>query len=124
MWAGAIGAYVAGGAVLIGHAFPVFEKFRGGKCVASSGGVRLVLHPVLTLAALAVDFSIMFASRIVSLGTVIIFLLYPLGAFLFPSHSGFGWFSLCVSALVLILHRGNIGRLLTGREKKLEFQKK
>lgn len=124
MWAGVIGAYVAGGAVLVGHAFPVFERFRGGKCVASSGGVLLVLHPVLTLAALAVDFSVMFATRIVSLGTVVIFLLYPIGAFLFPRYPGYGWFSLGVSALVLILHRGNIGRLLRGRENKLGLQRK
>jgi glycerol-3-phosphate acyltransferase PlsY len=120
LWAGYTGAYVAGGAVLLGHAFPVFERFRGGKCVASSGGVLLVLHPLLTLAALAIDFAIMFASRIVSLGTIIIFILYPIGAFLVSGPAHFGWFALGVSILVLILHRSNIRRLLYGTEKKLK----
>lgn len=119
LWAGEIGAYVAGGAVLIGHAFPVFQKFKGGKCVASSGGVLLVLHPILTLVALVIAFAIMFASRMVSLGSVLIFILYPIGAFLFPIYPGYGWFALGVSLLVLALHRGNIRRLLNGTEKQL-----
>ncbi|NLG36401.1 MAG: glycerol-3-phosphate 1-O-acyltransferase PlsY [Clostridiales bacterium] len=124
LWARETGAYVAGGAVLLGHAFPILERFRGGKCVASSGGVLLVLNPLLTLAALAIDFSIMFISRIVSIGTIIIFILYPVGAFLFPGPAHFGWFALGVSILVLILHRGNIKRLLTGTEKRLNPSKK
>lgn len=124
LWAGAIGGYVAGAAVLIGHAFPVFQRFKGGKCVASSGGVLLVLHPLLTLAALAAAFGVMFASRMVSLGSVIIFILYPVAAFLVPGPPGYGWFALGVSLLVLFLHRGNIRRLLTGTEKKLEAPKK
>ncbi len=112
-------------ATIMGHMFPCWLKFRGGKGVATSLGAVAVLSWQATLAA-ALAFAIVFAvSRIVSLSSIIAasvfaaFELWWLGPGAFSgSQSSLAVFSVLVPVLIIVRHRENLGRLLRGEEKK------
>lgn len=123
-----LGAYVAAGAVLLGHAFPVFNKFKGGKCVATTGGIWLALMPIPTLFAAVATISIMLLTRRVSIGSITAALGYPIVMFFLPSppipDPVMPWFSLAVGLFIIFLHRSNIRRLFRGEEKPLTIARK
>ncbi len=115
---GHIPSLVAGGAALIGHCFPVWLKFKGGKGVATYFGALLaVAWPVFLVAALTWILSA-FLTRIVSLSGIITALVVPIAAWFMGEHRVA---VLCVVlGLVIILrHAGNIGRILKGTEPKI-----
>lgn len=115
-----IPAFTAGGCALLGHAFPAYAKFRGGKCVASSAGVLMVLNPGLTAIVTISAILIMFITRRVSIGSIVAFVAYPVISFLTPQvHPLMPWFTAGVGVLVLIRHRENILRLYRKEEKPL-----
>lgn len=117
-------AYLAGFMVIIGHTFPVFLGFRGGKGVSSAAGMFFVLQPLVTAVLLLLALGLMFATAYVSLGSVVSFALMPVSGFLIPAVGWhFGVFSLCVSALVLWKHRENIIRLIKGTENRIDPKK-
>jgi len=119
-WGGA----AAGMFAILGHAFPLYQHFRGGKGVATACGIMFCMHPLLTLCALATHLIISFSTRIVSLATCIVFTLMPLATFLWPAKYAqpTSALTIVVCALVLFLHRKNIQRLFTGSEKKLSIR--
>ena len=118
---------IAGAAllVIIGHMFPVWLGFRGGKGVATGVGVFLVLAPIAVLGAGAVFLVIVFATRYVSLGSIIAASTIPLFVWLqhglIRSVDGL-WPTMVAAvvgaALVIFAHRANIQRLLQGKESK------
>lgn len=117
-------AYIAGFFAVIGHDFPVFFKFRGGKGVATSLGVVLMLNWKIGLIVLALALIIMIVSRYVSLGSITAAVSYPILVIGFMVGSEkwnvFYILSAVLLALVLILkHHANISRLLKGEENKL-----
>ncbi len=117
-------AYIAGFFAVIGHDFPVFFKFRGGKGVATSLGVVLMLNWKIGLIVLALALIIMIVSRYVSLGSITAAVSYPILVIGFMVGSEkwnvFYILSAVLMALVLILkHHANISRLLKGEENKL-----
>ena len=117
-------AYIAGFFAVLGHDFPVFFKFRGGKGVATSLGVVLMLNWKIGLIVLALALSIMIVSRYVSLGSITAAVSYPILVIGFMVGSEkwnvFYILSAVLMALVLILkHHANISRLLKGEENKL-----
>ena len=107
-------------AAILGHVFPVFAGFRGGKGVATTFGVLLALHPLLTLTCAGIFLIVLLASGYVSLGSMIAVAMFPiLLVTLFRSPSI--WltvFSVIVAAAVIITHTKNIKRLLRGEEKR------
>ncbi len=107
-------------AAILGHVFPVFAGFRGGKGVATTFGVLLALHPLLTLTCAGIFLVVLLASGYVSLGSMIAVAMFPiLLVTLFRSPSV--WltvFSVIVAAAVIITHTKNIKRLLRGEEKR------
>lgn len=107
-------------AAIIGHVFPVFAGFRGGKGVATTFGVLLALHPLLTLTCAGIFLIVLLASGYVSLGSMIAVAMFPiLLVTLFRSPSI--WltvFSVIVAAAVIITHTKNIKRLIRGEEKR------
>lgn len=113
---------IASGLISItGHIFPVFAGFRGGKGVATMFGVLLALQPLLTICCLGVFLAILLLTRIVSVSSMIAGIAFPILLFLFfdtPSMV-FKIFSVIVAIALLLTHRKNIGRLLSGEEKKL-----
>ncbi|MCE5345681.1 MAG: glycerol-3-phosphate 1-O-acyltransferase PlsY [Bacteroidales bacterium] len=116
---------ITGLAAIIGHIFPVFAGFRGGKGVATVFGVLLAIHPGVTLVCLAVFLVILILTGIVSVSSMSAGIAFPillLTIFDTPSLA-FKIFSVIVAIALLITHHNNIKRLLKGEEKKL-FQKK
>ena len=119
----AVGAAVA---AVLGHVFPVWLRFRGGKGVASALGVFLALVPMAALIALAVFVVVVVLSRYVSLASITAAAIMPVaGIALAPSRSplviaGF----LFLSGLIIVKHRANMRRLLAGTESRFGSSKK
>jgi glycerol-3-phosphate acyltransferase PlsY len=111
----------AGVIAIVGHIFPVFAGFRGGKGVATIFGVLLAVHFLLTLCALGVFLVVLLITGIVSVSSMAAGLSFPIYLFLLfetPSLL-FKVFSVFVAIALIATHRKNIGRLLKGEEKKL-----
>lgn len=110
---------------VVGHIFPVFAGFRGGKGVATIAGVALAIHPFAALAAMGIYLLVFMLTRISALGSLIAVLTYPVWIILVfrSEYLAIRIFSLAVVVLILITHRSNILRLIRGEEKSL-FGKK
>jgi acyl phosphate:glycerol-3-phosphate acyltransferase len=114
-------------AAVLGHVFPVWLRFRGGKGVATGLGVFLSLAPLAVLCALPVFALVVWATRYVSLGSMTAAALLPLFVWLLGARTGAGESlrpllaaSLAGGALIIFMHRANIGRLMRGTENKLK----
>ncbi len=111
---------------VLGHVFPIFAGFRGGKGVATSLGVIIGLHPLTAAICLGVFLTVFISSGFVSLGAMTSALLFPLVIiFFFQEDSPFLIvFSVFLSCAVILAHRKNIGRLIAGNENKMNLFKK
>jgi len=123
-WNGLDGlAYPAGLAVICGHMFSIFLKYKGGKGVATTVGVFLALAPwTLVMAGLACILTI-WRTGFVSAGSLVLVGALP-ALFLVQGNFGNLWFALIVAGLVIHSHRENIGRLMRGEEKPWRTAKK
>ena len=106
-------------AAILGHVFPIFYGFRGGKGVATAVGAFLALAPLPTLVCMGVFLVVVALSRYVSLGSVVSMALLPLVASLF--HAPFATVVAAAAAAILIVvkHLENLKRLARGEERKL-----
>jgi len=113
-------ARMAAAAAVIGHDFPVFTGFKGGKGVATSFGVLLALVPLVTVAALAIWVLVVAIFRISSLGALVSFAAVPF-MILLDRQSGSPLLILTVflTGLIFFKHKENIERLLKGEESKI-----
>jgi len=112
---------IAGVLSIVGHIFPVFAGFRGGKGVGTVFGVLLALHPLLTVSCIGVFLFMLLVTGIVSISSMTAGLAFPLLLFfIFDTPSlVFRIFSIVVAIGLILTHRKNIGRLLKGEEKRL-----
>ena len=112
---------LAGVTAIIGHIFPVFAGFRGGKGVATVFGVLFALQPLLTISCLFVFFIVIMLTGIVSVSSMSAGVSFPILLLVFfnPTSVIFEIFSVLVAIALIVTHRKNIGRLLRGEEKKL-----
>lgn len=104
---------------VLGHCFPFSIGFRGGKGVATSLGAYAAIAWRPWLAALLVFGVTAGASRFVSLGSILGSIAFPFFVLASGGAKGVFYFSLAISALIVLKHAGNIGRLLKGEERKL-----
>jgi acyl phosphate:glycerol-3-phosphate acyltransferase len=115
-----VGALLA----VLGHVFPVWLKFKGGKGVATALGVFALLFPKGVVVSLAIFIIVLGLSRYVSLGSILAALAFPIAAY-FLYHPD--WMSLAltaaVSAVVILKHHQNIRRLLAGNENRFSRSK-
>lgn len=103
---------------VVGHSFSCFTRFKGGKGVATSAGGFIVLMPVVTLIALGVWLVTFFASRYVSLASILAAAAIPVGALLLHQPRLLVGLAVLISVFVIVLHRANLGRLLKGTENR------
>ena len=121
--------YIAGLFVLLGHLYPLYFHFKGGKGVMTTLGVLLMVNPLVFLAICVIFVPLIFATRIVSLGSVLGAIAYPVFTFIIRTWQGRpALFETCCAlltgAIVLYVHRSNIKRLLNGTENRFEPKKK
>ena len=113
-------AAAAGFAAILGHVFPVFYGFRGGKGVATAVGAFLALAPLALLVSLAVFVAVVAATRYVSLGSVVsMALLPPIAGLLFHAPRAVVTAAGATALLVLVKHLANLKRLARGEERRL-----
>ncbi len=106
-------------AVFVGHLFPVFHRFAGGKGVATAAGIMFALHWPLGLALLVVWAAMAFGFRISSLAALTAAVLMPLGAFDVFGNALVAWASVPICILLFWRHRANIRPLLDGKERPI-----
>ncbi|MEW6519940.1 MAG: glycerol-3-phosphate 1-O-acyltransferase PlsY [Thermodesulfobacteriota bacterium] len=114
---------LCGAAAFIGHLFPLYLRFRGGKGVATALGIFLYLSPVALLICAAVFFVAVYLSGFVSLGSLLAAGLMPVVVFFQQGSGGCFYLAVFVGLLIWIKHRSNIIRLLRGEEKSWKKKK-
>ncbi len=114
-------AIIAGVAAVLGHCFPVWLRFRGGKGVATGLGVLFGLAWPVGLATCAVWLVVAFALRYSSLAALVAFALSPVTALILagPERAQIAIAALLIACLVFVRHRDNIRRLIRGEETKI-----
>ena len=125
---------IAGILVIVGHTYPIFFEFKGGKGVATSLGVLLISNWQLGLICLVFALVLMALTRMVSVGSIAAAILFPVLTLFVNMHmlqsnyivtqgSGYLIYSILLAALVIFNHRTNIQRILNGKENKISFKK-
>lgn len=120
------GAAIAGLFVMLGHMFPIFFKFKGGKGVATSAMVILMISPITCLFCFVIFVIIVVGTKYVSLGSVMGMIFYPiiLKAFSGDRNPTACFMAVLMALAVAFMHRENIKRLWNGNERKISFGKK
>ena len=120
---------IAGILVVVGHTFPIFFEFKGGKGVATSLGVIMMINWKIGLICLVFALAIMAFSKMVSMGSVGAAILFPVLTLFINTNfivqaSGMKYFvfSVILAAIVIFNHRANIKRIASGTENKLSFK--
>ena len=125
IWLGLNGAMLAGLAVVIGHNWPCFFQFKGGKGVASTLAVMLLTFPIPAIICYVVAIVLIATTKYVSLGSITLAALF---AILVIATNWANWlvilWVLIIAGLLIWRHHANIGRLLHGTENKLGSKKK
>lgn len=114
----------AGFFCVLGHIFPCFFKFKGGKGVATSGGMVFMIDWRIALILLAVFVVIVLVTKYVSLGSIIMALLYPVLIFAFHRSFAITAIALVFTFIVVVAHRQNIVKLVNHQESKITDKKK
>jgi glycerol-3-phosphate acyltransferase PlsY len=115
---------LAGVAAMIGHWRPLFLGFaRGGKMVATTGGVALAIAPLAALSAAAVWIAVFFLTRYASVASILAAASLPLWALLYGASWPVVAFTAGAALAILVLHRANIRRLLAGEEHRVGLRR-
>ncbi|MCX6306553.1 MAG: glycerol-3-phosphate 1-O-acyltransferase PlsY [Bacteroidetes bacterium] len=113
-------------AAVMGHVFPVYAGFKGGKGVGTIAGAGISLFPLAILLVLVVFIIVLAATHYVSLSSILASLAFPLVVYFIIGvrHPGLIGLSLLVAVFIPATHRKNIRRLLNGEERKFDFRRK
>ncbi|MCP4717799.1 MAG: glycerol-3-phosphate 1-O-acyltransferase PlsY [Deltaproteobacteria bacterium] len=114
---------VFGMAAFLGHVFPVYLRFRGGKGVATAFGIFLYISPVIILLMLGLFVFVVSVSRFVSVGSLSAAAVLPVMLLRYSFPLPIIVFGFCVALLIFVKHKANIQRLLQGTENKIGGKK-
>lgn len=106
-------------AALVGHMWPIFFNFKGGKGVATALGVLLALSPATALLCALIWLVMAFGFKVSSLAALVATVCAPIFAFFMMPHASWAWVTVFIAALVLYRHKSNIQNLLQGKESKI-----
>ncbi len=112
-------ALVFGFCAIVGHCYPIFLRFKGGKGVATAAGVYAVIGPIPLLLMIAVFVLVISITRYVSLGSILGVLSFPLFSYFFQGEAELLFLGVVVFLLITFRHRENVQRLIKGNERKL-----
>lgn len=117
---------ILGLAAVLGHIFPMWADFKGGKGVATILGMALAIQPIVALICIVVFLITLFTTRFVSLSSMLASIVFMvLILFIFKEkETSYRVFAIIVALMVLVTHQKNIGRLLNGKENKAPLFKK
>ena len=115
-------------AAVLGHIFPIWAEFRGGKGIATLFGMILSIHPIVAASLVGVFFLMLLLTRYVSLSSITASIAFPvLILFIFNADAqelSYRLFAIATAFLVVLTHHKNISRLLNGNENKVPFFRK
>ena len=120
---------IAGIAVVLGHTFPIFFGFKGGKGVATSLGILIMSNWQIGLICLVFGVLLIALTRMVSLGSCAAAVLFPVltlfitDNYIVSQGSGYLIYSIILAIIVLFNHRSNIKRIMAGKENRISFKK-
>ena len=116
----------AGIAVILGHTFPIFFKFKGGKGVATSLGVLIMSNWQIGLICLVFALILIVLTQMVSVGSIAAAVLYPVLTLFIPQNyiaeGNYLIYSILLAVLIIFKHRENVKRLLNGTENRISFK--
>lgn len=122
------GAFICGVACMLGHVFPIFFQFKGGKGIATSVGIFAVCCPIAIVLGLSVFALCMLITRIVSLSSILAAVTVVTLTMVFYNDTAAFWpqavLAVIMGAIVILKHAENIKRLLAGTEKKITIRRK
>jgi glycerol-3-phosphate acyltransferase PlsY len=118
-----VGRVLAGIAVVLGHNYTCWLRFKGGKGIATTGGVYLALAPLAAAIALATWALVFLATRYVSVASIGAAIALPTAVWLTGESVLLGIVTSALGLLAIAKHRGNIQRLLNGTESRVHFKK-
>jgi len=112
-------------AAVVGHIFPIWAEFRGGKGVATVFGMVLGIQPIVAVCCVGVFLLVLYLTRFVSLSSILASLAFPIFILVIFNEKEdlYRIFAIAVALMVLITHQKNIGRLLQGNESKVPILK-
>ena len=121
-----MGAYLAGAFCMIGHIFPVYYRFKGGKGVLTAATMILLIDPMIFAVLIVIFALVLLITRYVSLSSIIAALVYPAAIRIAygMEHAFELFFALFVGVLVIYMHRSNLYRIFNNQESKFSFRKK
>jgi glycerol-3-phosphate acyltransferase PlsY len=123
------GGYISAFFVMLGHLFPLYYKFKGGKGILVCAGAILIIDPLVLAIVLSIFIIFVVISRYVSLGSIAAAVSFPIATFCLAlirqSNTIFqdSFMALTIAAIIIFMHRGNIKRLLNGTESRLGKKK-
>lgn len=123
---GALLVQIAGVAVILGHTFPIFFKFKGGKGVATSLGVLIMSNWQIGLICLVFALILIILTQMVSVGSIAAAILYPVLTLFIPQNyiipGNYIIYSIILAVIIVFNHRENVKRLLSGTENRISFK--
>lgn len=113
-------------ASVLGHIFPIWAEFRGGKGIATLFGMILSIQPIVAISLVAVFVCMLYLTRYVSLSSITASIAFPVMiVFIFNAHElSYKLFAIATACLVVLTHYKNISRLISGNESKVAFFRK
>lgn len=116
---GALAGIYAGLGAVLGHCFPFYLKFKGGKGIACTIGLILTINPIMGITIIAVGMSIVIFTRYVSLASLVVTAITPVFLHLYSFSAEIVLVSVIIAATCIYMHRSNISRLIQGKERKI-----